>query len=125
MLEPIIIKETEYSPEIILNQNENIFQIKGKSLMEDANSFYLPVIAWAQNYVQNPNNETEIEIDLEYYNSTSARRIVKFLLEFEKIKQQKAKIIWKYTEGDNMLLKRGLELQQTMKIPIEFIKTDC
>jgi len=121
MLQQINICETDYSPRIIFNKQQNIFEIKGKSLMEDASVFYLPLILWVSEYVNYPNDKTELIIDLEYYNSSSAKRLVKLLTEFEKIKkkEKEIKIIWMYHEDDKMLKKRGLELQQTIKIPFE------
>jgi len=45
-MEPILITETYDCPGITLDQENNIFQITGRSLPEDVYTFYDPIIVW-------------------------------------------------------------------------------
>ena len=58
-MEALIIKETNDTPAITFDKENNRFEIKGKSLPENVNSFYEPVLKWLEQYFENPNPKTE------------------------------------------------------------------
>ena len=45
-MEKLIIEETEDTPEIILDPEQNIFKISKISVPENALDFYKPVLEW-------------------------------------------------------------------------------
>ena len=78
----IKIPATEITPFIILDKENGVFQIAGKCLPEDVKSFFNPVIEWFEDYLQNPNDETVIELDFEYFNTASSKMILIICLLF-------------------------------------------
>ena len=84
-MEPLIIKETEDTPEIIFNPAENTFKISKISVPEDAYEFYQPVIGWLKEYAQNPNKENIFEFDLEYVNTASSKQLIQVILALEEV----------------------------------------
>jgi hypothetical protein len=122
MLKPFIIAATDDTPKVVLDNVENIFEIAGRSLPEDAGKFYNPVIEWASKYVISTKKNTEIRFNLDYYNSSSARLIVKFLIEFEKLLDSKysVNVIWTYKENDEVMKERGEEIKNVIKLPVVF-----
>jgi hypothetical protein len=121
MLEPIKLDKTKSYPMVNLDKENNIFEIRGRSIPEDAIKFYLPILQWVTEYVEDPNPNTEFILDLEYFNSSSAKNIMKMLVILEKIleKGKKIKIIWYYQENDEMIQERGVEIGSVLKIPLE------
>jgi hypothetical protein len=121
MLEPIKLDKTKSYPLVNLDKENNIFEIRGRSIPEDAMKFYLPILQWVTEYVEDPNPNTEFILDLEYFNSSSAKNIMKMLVILEKIleKGKKIKIIWYYQENDEMIQERGIEIGSVLKIPLE------
>ena len=117
----LIIDKTESSPEIIFNPAENIFSIKGRSYMEDSTPFYKSVILWIKEYSKKPNKETIFLIDLEYINSTTTKHLVRIFMNLENIVENgyKAKIIWKYSKEDDLMLQRGYELDHAINVLFE------
>ncbi len=121
MLEAIILEKTKNSPEIILDVENNTFKIAGRSIVEDPGEFYLPIYTWLAEYVQTPLDDTDFIIDLEYFNSSSARQIMEIIMVLEKINitGKKIKISWMYEEGDEMSKERGDEIKLVSKLDFE------
>lgn len=73
-----IINATKISPEIQLDNNGSI-SISGKSMMEDASVFYNTVHDRLNDHLKN-NKSLTIKFDLSYFNSSSAKHILKLLM---------------------------------------------
>jgi len=121
MLEAIILEKTKNSPEIILDVENNTFKIAGRSIVEDPGEFYLPIYTWLAEYVKTPLDDTNFIIDLEYFNSSSARQIMEIIMVLEKINDtgKSVKISWMYEEGDEMSKERGDEIKLVSKLDFE------
>ena len=121
MLEPLFLPRSKNNPEINLDKEKNIFKILGRSIVEDPNKFYMPIYEWIDEYVKNPNPETEFYFDLEYFNSSSARQIMKLIILLENIQEtnNKVKVIWLFEEGDEMSEERGEEIKVISKLEFE------
>ena len=121
MSEPLNRSSTADKPEINLDPKQNTFEISGKSLPEDAKSFYDPVIEWFEEYANDPNELTEFNIKLNYFNSSSARKLVELLSVLEKIKEdgKEARIIWFYKTYDDIMKERGEEVKLVLDVPFE------
>ncbi|MBQ3655439.1 MAG: DUF1987 domain-containing protein [Bacteroidales bacterium] len=119
MLEPILIQQTSDTPRVELDKERGIFEFSGKSLPEDVIKFFSPVQEWFSRYSEDPNPETEISFHLDYFNSSSARIIVKILIGLEAINGNKSNvhITWYYTENDEVMYDRGLELKSVLNLP--------
>ena len=115
-------KATSDTPEIIFDSIENKFQIIGRSLPENPYDFYKPIIDWMTEYSKEPNSSTQIEINLEYFNSSSIKQLLQIFMVLEKIKKdgKDAKIIWYYNEDDDLNKIKGREFESILSIPFEF-----
>lgn len=109
------------TPGVIIDPENNQFEIYGKSLPEDASDFFAPILNKIHSYCKNPNPQTVFTINLEYYNSASVRQIISILTILEEIHKVKSdvKIIWMYEENDEMMQENGDELNETVDIPFE------
>ena len=119
------LKGTEDTPEVFFKKETNQFLLSGRSLPEDAFLFYTPIITWMSDYVKDPNAYSELIISLEYFNSSSVKQILNLISLFEDIVKSKkeAKIIWCYSEGDDLMEIKGLEFKSmVMNIPFELKK---
>ena len=121
MPEAIYFEPTADNPKVILDKEKGLFEISGRSLPEDVAKFYAPVMDWVLEYITDPNDETEFVFDLEYFNSSSARLIVKMLVELEKLEKmgKKVKAVWLYKENDDVMQERGEELKSVVLLPFE------
>lgn len=120
-MKTISIAPADNTPGVVLSKESGVFSFFGKSLPEDVNKFYTPIQDWFREYCQNPNPKTEISFNLDYFNSSTARIIVKLLIETENIhnKQSDVHVTWFYKSGDEVMHDRGCELQSVLKIPFD------
>ncbi|NCO54631.1 MAG: nuclear pore complex subunit [Bacteroidetes bacterium CG02_land_8_20_14_3_00_31_25] len=124
-MEKIIIdNQSGDTPKITLDKEANVFEICGKSFPENAVEFYSPVIKWINEYAQSPNPETIFTINLDYFNSSSSKKIFEILMKLEQITTTGGNILvkWYYDENDDVMFTRSKDIQDVLEIPIEFIK---
>ncbi len=125
MLEPLIIESTAETPYVELDKENGVFKFEGKSLPEDVIKFYGPIQNWFSEYCANPNTETHIHFNLEYFNSSTARIIVKILIGVEPLIANgvsNVHISWHYRENDEVMQDRGMELKSVLNIPFDLIE---
>ena len=121
-MDTLIIKSTEYTPEITLDKEQNIFEFKGNSLPENAVRFYQPVIDWFREYLNNPNSVTDVYFNLGYINSSSSKKIMDLLEVLEDIIEQsdnKVNAFWRYEEDDEVNEDTGKAFQEITSLPFK------
>ena len=123
MLDSFILQETEDQPWVKLDQENNDFEIGGKSLPENSSAFYSPILEWISEYVKNPNESTHFVCKIEYFNSSSARKFYEIFTELGKIKQtgNEIKVSWHYETGDRLMQNKGNEFKSILEIPFELV----
>lgn len=121
MLKKLELKGTRDTPEVIFDQENNRFEIKGNSLPEDSIKFFTPIFDWIEKYIQNPNKKTHLICNFEYFNSSSAKMIYQLFIELEKIKDtgNEITVSWYFEAGDKLIEEKGQEYQSIMEIPFE------
>jgi hypothetical protein len=112
------INATELGPEIILETTGNII-ISGKSRMEDASLYYKEMHNWLFDYLKEVNTSVCVKLDLSYFNSSSAKQLLKLLMSIDEANIG-GKVIWIYPENNDTLLERGQELEIMLDLPFEF-----
>ncbi|MBN1182985.1 MAG: DUF1987 domain-containing protein [Bacteroidales bacterium] len=110
-------------PNIILDKDKNIFEFSGRSLPEDAEEFFRPVLNWIDAYVQIPNESTKLEFRMDYFNTSSSKSILEILEKFENILDagKAVKVIWYYNNMDEDMLEAGQDYSKMVRLPFEFI----
>lgn len=122
MINPIKIEKTANSPEVILNKDNNIFQIIGRSIVENSYDFYTPILNWFEEYFKNPNPSTQLSLYIDYLNSSSTLQIMKLIKIFND--KPNVKVVWVYEEGDENSRETGEEYELASNVKFEFIETD-
>ncbi len=122
-MEVINIKGTEDTPFVTLDKGANLFQISGRSLPEDVNLFYNPVLKWIDAYKDAPNAKTEFDFKLEYFNTASSKVILDILLKLEEIMEAGHAVVirWHYHEDEEDMREAGEEYADIVEIPFEYI----
>ena len=116
---------TILTPEIILDKEEDFFYISGKSVMENSEEFYKPVLNWFEKYFKNPQKISGIIFALEYFNSSSSIQIGKIIDLFVK-NQNKTQVIidWIYESGDELSEESGKEFENIYGYKFNIIEID-
>ena len=118
-MKSIIIEGTKYSPRIELHPHGQM-SFAGRSLIEDPVTFYKPVFQWIR---EQSFELLNIEIKLEYINTSSTKQIFSLITEINDHSGIKnMHIDWYYEEDDEDSLELGKEIESLMDIPFDFYK---
>ena len=77
-MEELRISPTKNTPEVILNP-QGIIRIKGRSIHENVTDFFEPIEDWISEYITVPADITSVDMNLEYFNSASAKVFIHIL----------------------------------------------
>jgi hypothetical protein len=124
-MEELRISPTKNTPEIILNP-EGIIRIRGRSIHEDVTDFFAPVEDWVSGYIDVPAEVTCVDMNLEYFNSASAKVFIHLLqkITYVTLKNKKFIFNWYYEDGDEDILERGEYFSSVLDVPFNFIKVN-
>lgn len=120
-METIKIQGTEDTPKIILDAENEIMEISGRSLPEDVSSFYEPVINWLNEYAEKPNKKTVINFKLTYFNTASSKLLLDILMKLEEMHEKGHDVLirWHYPEDDEDMEEAGEEYADIVDVPFE------
>jgi len=114
----LLLEATQDTPRIMLNKRDGIFQITGRSILEDPNSFYDPVMEWLNDYAQQPNPSTVFSFKLNYFNSSTSKVIYNMLDVLKDI--QGVQVDWCYSDGDDDILEAGREFAEEVEMTFQY-----
>ena len=135
-METLDVKGDDINPTIVLNHIDNVYLISGESRPENPLKYYEPVFTWFNEFFNysyvlndlgNKSNTIakKLKIDLDYFNSTSAKvlfdvfsllkntGIEKFKIHFE--------IDWLYFVDDTDMLDAGKEMEEMCGLTFNYI----
>ncbi len=119
----IKIEGQEDTPKIIFDPENEIFEISGRSLPEDAALFYEPILEWLKNYAKSPIANTEMHVKLNYFNTASSKLLLDLLMILEDMVEdgKNCTIKWFYHEDDEDMEEAGEEYSELIEVPFELI----
>jgi len=122
-MQALRIPATVKTPEVLFDPSNNVFEIKGKSVPENAEEFYMPVLEWFDDYVANPNEETVLKLDLEYFNISSSKRLLFLLYKLNELatKEIAVRVEWHHNEADEDMFEVGQDFAFMVKVPFDFV----
>jgi len=122
-METLKIDPTDDSPAVILDQENNRFEISGKSLPEDVVDFYQPVLDWLTGYKSTPNSKTEFNIKLQYFNTASSKLILDILMILEEMADEGKEVLvkWLSLKSDEDMQEAGKEYEEMVEVPFEHV----
>ena len=117
------IEPTLTSLDVVLDESSGTLSFKGRSLPENAASFFKPVYDWVDNYAKNPKTKTTCSFNLEYFNSASRKSVVDILRVLDSVHKQgnTCTVVWHYDEGDDNMKETGEEYEALFGMPFEFV----
>jgi len=119
----ITYEEEDLLPGVILDKNAGKFEIYGKSCPVDGIEFYEPIFNWFDQYKNDPLERTNLDFKLTYFNTISAKVILKLMTKMEDLSNlgHEVKIRWYYTEGDEELEEAGEKFANIVNVNFEYI----
>lgn len=127
-MKSLVIKGTEYSPEIKFDPSTKEFKIAGESRPEDAGKLYGAILQWLTECfeeLKKKNNPEEIKFEfaLVYFNTVSAKYILEILRLLYGLHSSgvNVRIAWFYKQRDEDIKEAGEEYARLVNIPFEFV----
>ena len=121
-LHELKILTTVSTPEIILKPN-GVLRIKGRSVIANANGYFMLIEEWLDKYICNPADNTYVDFHLEYISTSNLKIYIDFIKKIESVKLKNKKYIinWYYDEGDEDILEMGEYISSILNIPFNYI----
>jgi len=123
-MEPINIESSSKTPSIKFDPEKGILEIKGRSIPENSIEFYKPLVDWLDDYSRNPLAKTQVNIHLEYFNTSSSKCILDVFKKLEAIHKAKHDVMinWYYEEDDEDMLEAGEDYESIIRIPFKMFE---
>ena len=126
------IESTKFTPGIVLDPVNQVFEFYGFSLPENATEFYEPVLFWLNQYKAELFNSGQTDAELNvffkmiYYNSSSLRLLVDIFHVFSDINQKgyNVNLNWYYDGEDPQMAEAGKELGDISKIQVKVLEIE-
>jgi hypothetical protein len=123
-MEPLSIEGTAKTPSVRFDAEKGILEIKGRSIPENSIEFYKPLVDWLDSYKGNALGKTEVNVQLEYFNTSSSKCILDVFKKLENIHKSKAEVVvnWFYEEDDEDMLEAGEDYESIIHVPFKMIE---
>ena len=123
-METLLLEATVQTPTVNFNGTEGVFEIGGKSNPENAVAFYKKLFEWIDEYVKTPAAMTNVNIRLEYFNTSSSKCLLTILKKIEAMHESghDAAINWYCEKGDVDMLEAAKDYESLIKAPFKIIE---
>ena len=123
-MEALSIEGTAKTPSVKFNGQEGVIEIKGRSIPENSIEFYKPLVEWLEQYSGTPLDLTQVNVQLEYFNTSSSKCILDVFKKLETIHKGKSEVIinWYYEEDDEDMLEAGEDYESIIRVPFKMIE---
>ncbi len=120
MAKLIKINRSDVYPDIILDKENGVFEIRGISLSQDARDFYQPVLAFLDEYATNPNKVTIFVFNLKYFNVSSAKMLLFVFYRLKEIYDKGNTVLVTWCFDDDDIKEAGQDFEHMIKIPFQY-----
>ena len=122
----ISIEGTSKTPTVLFDSDQGVLELKGRSIPENSIEFYKPIVESLDEYASGPQALTQVNIQLEYFNTSSSKCILDLFKKLEGIHKGGKEVVinWYYEEDDEDMLEAGEDYQAIIKVPFKMIETD-
>ena len=122
-METIIREGSPKTPYILMDGENGVIEIKGRSIPENSVEFYKPLIDWLENYTALGGKPTNVNVQLEYFNTSSSKCLLDIFKKLELLhrKGTLVDINWYYEEDDEDMFEAGEDYQSIINIPFKMI----
>ena len=121
---PLYIEREPNTLKVILDKEKKEFSFQGRSLPENTVKFFEPVIHWLMEYIKDPIDETVVNMNFVYFNTSSAKLLLEVLRQFDNLHKagNNVKIIWHYMVDDFDIKEAGEEYSTMIGVPFEYVE---
>lgn len=125
-MEAIKREGTPKTPYVRFDGENGVIEIKGRSIPENSIEFYKPLIDWLENLASTEVNKIAVNIQLEYFNTSSSKCLLDIFKKLELIhkKSSSVEVNWFYEEDDEDMFEAGEDYQSIIGLPFKMIEIE-
>ncbi len=115
---------TDKTPYVRFAPGEGRMELRGCSIHENADRFFMPLIDAVEAYARSPRPRTTARIALTYFNSSSAKYLLDLLKVLDEIHAAGAgevSVEWVYDEGDLDMQEAGEDFKDLLDLPLKLV----
>lgn len=124
-MQDLHIQDTKVTPKMTCTSS-GVIELIGRSIPENANEVYDPVLDWVDNYCNNPAQKTRVKFCMDYINSISQKMIFALLYRLDTFMKEgnDVEVTWEFEEGDDEILDEGKIFDQKFGLKFYFVELD-
>jgi len=128
----LIIDQSSYSPKVILDPENRIYEISGESRPPDVREFYNQILTWMDDFslelIKADNKEEPVifTFNFGYFNSSSGKLILDICKVLARLQARGMNVTvnWQYEKDDIDMMEVGHEMSRIVKFPFKFTETE-
>jgi hypothetical protein len=122
-MEKYSVSARDISPEIQLDSVSGYMHLTGTSIPENSEEVYRPVLNWLKSYATKPAGKSNLDVRLDYFNTSSSKFLMEILRLLKQIKDagHEVTIRWFYYEDDLDMLEAGQDFMDIVGMDMEMV----
>jgi hypothetical protein len=122
-MEGLKLEASNLTPFISFDAENGKLELKGRSIPENSLEFYRPIFEWLDKYIGEPASKTIVEIQFDYFNTSSSKCILDILKRIDKIDEAGEDVLikWYYDENDEDMMEAGEDYSDLLDAPFDLI----
>lgn len=120
------IEPTRNTPFVNFDYELGLLELKGISSPENSLEFYNPVFKAVDNYTTTDNNCLEVNMALEYFNTSSSKCIYQIFKGIKRLRENGREIIinWMYDADDEDMKEVGEDYSDILGLDFNYMELD-
>jgi hypothetical protein len=120
-MENLIIEKKRNTPLIEFNTNGEL-KIEGRLIPENSAEFFENLLNWLNEYISTKPQKTTLQVNLEYFNSSSGILLIKIFRLLEQLTQSglETVVYWHHPCDDPDMLEAGRHFEMIAKLPFRY-----
>jgi hypothetical protein len=125
-MEKLIIEPRNKTPRLEFDPDTGRMNISGVSSAENSLEFYKPILNWIEDYKENVQPKTVVDINYKYFNTSSAKCILDMLERFVQLKEKGTELVinWYYEKDDEEMYDAGTNFSDILETPFNLIEIE-
>lgn len=111
---------TSKTPMVVATLTPFSLELSGRSIPENSIAFYQPLMDWVETHCGTKDEQLEINIRLEYFNTSSSKCLMDLLKRVE-ASECAARVNWYYEDDDEDMLEAGEDYDAIIDLPFRLI----
>jgi SiaC family regulatory phosphoprotein len=115
-MKPLMRMQTDTTPYTSFDSKTKKFILSGRSIPDNAEEFYNPIIEWVEAFSRLLSDRAELILNLDFLNIASSKRLLYLLYKVKEMQVNGAKIsvVWYFDPVDTDMLEIGKDYQSML-----------